>query len=480
MRTRAPATFSIWVALLGLAVADYPRDLTIFNTSPILVYFPYSDGVDPGKGWMMRVHDKGPEKPGEVADGVTKQYTQLLDGPPSVGLAFYGTGVTMYGTTDATWVVYLDNPTDEVGFNTNQGDVLYQNTSLVLGRHWINGAGAFGLSHGQYLEFASVVIHTSSPEPLKTVTYSPTSDAIKYEGNWTFESAGGTTVMRTSEFFARATLRFSNARAIRINGPTDTRSWTYDITVDSQSHTPARDVAFNGSTLWTVKQNMLFYLDNIDPSTEHIISISNLGTSQYSFALSGFEVMEIDHDAMSASATSSTSSSSTATDSVEPTRSASSENTPAPGVYAGIGVGVGAALLAIGIFAFFFIRRRQRARHEPRAEQFFSPSVSSAALPPTAPLVHQRSPDMASVSHPIGSMYEPDPYTPSLEHRAAAWDRKGRRPEGLLTSGAAAPVMPGLPGLPQGSVTGSSSHGGGPGVTDLGTSPPPYYSTAGH
>ncbi|KAJ7610939.1 hypothetical protein FB45DRAFT_328481 [Roridomyces roridus] len=87
-----------------------PWNFTIDDTSTFLKYLPYADGSNSGltDGWIPWYTDSGfLSQNGQAGSGTSYHRTSLSGA--SVTLSFYGTGVDLFGISNSTYNVTVDN-----------------------------------------------------------------------------------------------------------------------------------------------------------------------------------------------------------------------------------------------------------------------------------------------------------------------------------------------------------------------------------
>jgi len=191
--------------------------------------------------------------------------------------------------------------------------------------------------------------------PSTSILNSQNATSLVYNGNWTHQQTTGTsssssTSMLTSQQYASVSTTFSGATALAINGTTDWGGGTYSVTVDGQT------TALNESMYWLMPNNVLYVEDNLDPSSNHTVNITNTGSPGTKLWLNSITLFQSGNGSSSSGSVSSSSTNSTATGG-SGTRIAVSKKTN-PGVIAGPIIAIIA--LAALITAFLFWRKRRR------------------------------------------------------------------------------------------------------------------------
>ncbi|KAH7106563.1 hypothetical protein BKA62DRAFT_299222 [Auriculariales sp. MPI-PUGE-AT-0066] len=261
------------LALVASVVADVPWEMTLPNHSPIIVYEPYSDGTDPSKGWSVWTTEDGFLKEGgSDANGEIRHVTSL--NRASFTLDFWGTGITLTGVTNASYEVVLDGGDAEVQTTET---TLFSQDNLKLGDHILT-LTLTNTSDNRMIGFVDAIIATSSPSAVKSTVYPSYDDNsdIEYTGTWEPIAIPQGVWQSTSEYRASVSLKFSNARAVAIHSPLNWGHWVYSIEVDSHIKLPANDAPFNASDFWLIRDSILYFQDNLDPSKDHTIRMTNL------------------------------------------------------------------------------------------------------------------------------------------------------------------------------------------------------------
>ncbi|OBZ79384.1 hypothetical protein A0H81_01268 [Grifola frondosa] len=315
--------------------------ITINDSSPLINYKPHGDGGvgnQTANGWQpWYLHQGFITNPGDDGTGESLHITAFPES--SLELQFYGMSIALYGTTNCTYDVTIDNDAWPV---TGSDDLLFSKDDLAPGMHTI-------LSFDR--AFVSRPLDgLSTPTP--TVYDNQNTSFITYSGNWQLDSDPNNQIPSTahpapyhtvSDPGASLSINFNGA-AIAVNGPRNWGGYTYNVTVDGTTS------VFNGSTMWLVGDALLYYQDGMDPTQNHTLEIIPKTGDGLKFWLNSITVYTVNEASASANSSSRTisnmfSSSASST----PSNSASSPVSGPKKTNAGAIVGAIVAVLTLGI-----------------------------------------------------------------------------------------------------------------------------------
>ncbi|KAF8201353.1 hypothetical protein K438DRAFT_1965849 [Mycena galopus ATCC 62051] len=248
---------------------------TIPDTSPILSYHPYADGFGLTKGWQTYYTVSGfNTQPGESSQGDSYHLTSLPGA--EVSLEFYGTGVYLYGSANASYEVILDNDVQSLPVDSLPG-VLYFNEDLSKNSHLVtlrvtNATGT------QSVGFKGANV-TSSDQKIPTQVFHDNSDsALSYVGNWTTSTVHGIPNSSVTEPFhqtldagAAVTMNFSSSVAVGLYASTNLGHELYSVSLDNGA-----PQVYNGSTFWLVTDTVIFFQAGLDPDRTHTLNVTNM------------------------------------------------------------------------------------------------------------------------------------------------------------------------------------------------------------
>ncbi|KAJ7267222.1 hypothetical protein C8J57DRAFT_1469510, partial [Mycena rebaudengoi] len=167
-------------------------NFTLEDTSPVFEFQPYADGFGLQNGWQTFYTGSGfNSKPGQGSQGDSFHLTSL-DGA-QVALKFYGSAIYLYGTTNSSYDITLDN--EVLHFSESPAaDLLYSNVKLPEETHHITLI-ARPSSQSNQLGLKRAIITsestgTSSEKPLP-LFFDNSDSALTYSGQWSTSSVAG-------------------------------------------------------------------------------------------------------------------------------------------------------------------------------------------------------------------------------------------------------------------------------------------------
>ncbi|KAG5731039.1 hypothetical protein E4T56_gene15573 [Termitomyces sp. T112] len=326
---------------------------TIDDASPYLSYSPYGDGPATASGW--RTWYTGSHyisSPDQISRGNSYHNTSLRNA--NVTFKFFGTGITLFGSTNSSlFNVIID---DETNITSPSSDsVLFSSQNLLNKLHTVtlsaqpSSVGNFTENLGFDFAITSTALENDENPPSPAFYDSTDTKSFVYSGIWTpTTQVGVPNATVTSPFYqttqvnATVSFSFSGANAVAVKGLASSENGLYSVSLDGHS-----DI-FNGTSLWTIPDALLFFRAGLDPNTTHQLSIVNLSSR---LCLNSFTVFE--HESKD----------------IDP--NTSGNTAPAPphqdsssiGVIVGPVVGCVLLLMAIGFFVWFCRRRQGSKRH---------------------------------------------------------------------------------------------------------------------
>ncbi|KAJ7292902.1 hypothetical protein C8J57DRAFT_1267517, partial [Mycena rebaudengoi] len=332
-------------------------NVTIDDTSPFFKYIPYADGSNSGlaNGWIPWYSgSKFIAQNGEGGDGDSYHLTSLNGA--QVNLVFYGTGVYLYGNTNGSYEITVDDQDFPSDSPTSSG-LLFSGTGLKEGTHSVTlTVTSTGLS--RQMAFDRAVISTplvDKETPVETFFDNTDTLKLKYTGNWTTASAPGipnSSVthpwQETFDLDASVTMNMEPGTVgVSIWGMANWGNWLYTVSLDGDS-----EKTYNGSTFWKVPDALLFFQGGLDATKNHTVTLKN-STPKMKLALNSIRTYNLPSRLQSSSTSISASSSSTG--------ASSSKHSPVSvGVIVGPILGV-VALASVAVFLFWRFRSRRKA-----------------------------------------------------------------------------------------------------------------------
>ncbi|GJE87684.1 hypothetical protein PsYK624_037670 [Phanerochaete sordida] len=261
----------------------YSWNTTIDDTSPIVLFSPYSEGPVQN-GWAGWFSDSGfVTTGGEQAVGSSIHYTSFPGA--SLYLQFEGTAIYLYGTTNCTYTVTLDSQSAHVPLSLPFGLLFYQE-GLTPTTHSVQLTAQPQASSTQMLGFDQAVFTNTIDQDtngLATIVYENWNDTLQYTGNWTNQSGvdwipntqAPAPYVETSQGLSSVSLTFAGGVAVAVNGPRNWGHWTYNISLDDEV------TSWNCSTLWGIGDTVLFYQNGLDPTKQHTVKMIDTGMQDY-------------------------------------------------------------------------------------------------------------------------------------------------------------------------------------------------------
>ncbi|KAJ7220698.1 hypothetical protein GGX14DRAFT_515053, partial [Mycena pura] len=340
-------------------------NFSIMDTSPMLSYRPYSDGFGLQNGWQTWYTTSGfNTQPGESPEGNSYHLTSLSGA--EVTFQFYGSAVYLFGTSNSSYEVTLDNTVNSLAPTDG---LLYSNEGLIEGTHSVT-LTARPTNAAQMLGFTEAIVSTSDqPTPIQTFYDNPNA-ALSYSGQWTYDTVSGIPNSSVTAPFHQSLnagsgvfFNFSNATAIALYGSTNFGHELYSVSIDNIAPN-----VYNGSTFWLVANTVLFFQSGLDPDRSYTLNATNLSPDG-KFTLSSVVTYGLD----------TTQGSSPTTAGALPSSSSKpSHSNPQSSAKIGKIVGpIVGALVFLSLLALFFVFRT-RYRRRPRD---ISTSISPLIIP---------------------------------------------------------------------------------------------------
>ncbi|KAJ6489876.1 hypothetical protein C8R45DRAFT_992047 [Mycena sanguinolenta] len=334
--------------------------------------------------------------------GVGESYHRTSRNGASVSLKFYGSDIYLYGTTNSSYEITLDDVVSSYGPPTS--DLLFSSSSIALGTHLVT-LNATPNDSEQQLAFDRAIISTplvDNATPTEAFYDNTDTARLTYTGVWSTPSAPGipnTSVEHpwheTADNSASVSMQIGQgAVAVSLWGMANWGSWIYSVSLDGSTN------SYNGSTFFQVPDALLFYENGLDPASNHTISLTNVSPGM-NLSLNSIRVYTVDV------ADSTTGMGSTASSSTHGTSPTVSSNTSGPSersrvdvrVIAASIVGTALLLAFVGALLWWRLRRKATVANE----------VTQIRRYPYAPV----------------SGFGTQPEFPMAGVRGAHWDRQG-------------------------------------------------------
>ncbi|THH29340.1 hypothetical protein EUX98_g4844 [Antrodiella citrinella] len=346
-------------------------NITIDDASPVLQYAPYSDGplTNGWQAWYSNAPNPLNPSCGEASAGDSQHITSHAGA--SVSLQFNGNAIYLYGTSNSSYQVSLDNTVQNL--SPPSGDLLYLKQNLSSGTHYVNLTAL--PSAGQQLLFDKAIITDSLPGgsdlPTTTTYDNSNTSAVQYFGSWSSKTdAQVPNALHPMPFHittssgSYASLNFTGGIAVAVNGSKNCGHGLYTIKLFDSTQQFQTSSEYNASTNWLVGDALLYYYSGLDPTKNYEVQVSNSGGDGTTLTLGDFTVFQSN---------------------ITTTIAGNSSDTSDHNVNVGVIVGpiiAGVAVLCLLTLAIFLLRRRAH-RASQRAEGKISP-YSTDIIPPAA------------------------------------------------------------------------------------------------
>ncbi|KZV90218.1 hypothetical protein EXIGLDRAFT_127314 [Exidia glandulosa HHB12029] len=277
---------------LSPVMAAVSWNMTLENHSPLITYAPYSDGTADG-GWALWTSDVGFLPKDAGGKSATGDIFHVSSFPgASFSFQFRGTALTLYGHSNATYSVSLDNDSKPSPFELPSG-ILYETTGLPLRDHYVT-VTLVEAGHTLQMDFQRAIFTASSPEELTTTEYYGTqrTDVVKFAGSWkpvplqdVPSPANPIPYSETNVYKSNVSMTFSGARAVSANANLNWGHTNYIADLNGVQNT------YNASTYWLVGDTVMFFQDNLDPTQEYTLTLIHaMSGPDYKFTFSSFKV----------------------------------------------------------------------------------------------------------------------------------------------------------------------------------------------
>ncbi|KAF5385301.1 hypothetical protein D9615_001171 [Tricholomella constricta] len=260
-------------------------NFTIDDTSPYLSFNPYGDGSGLSNGWQTwYTGSQFNSAPGQASRGDSYHITSLRNA--SVTLQFFGTGVSLFGLTNSTLYVTIDNgPRTTINAPGSPVSLLYSNYNLTNEFHSVTLAAqpSRSVNSTQTLafDFAVVSAPLENDENYPSPLFYDSSDAafLRYSGAWTSGLQDGVPnatisapFQTTTAIGASVSFSFTGGTALAVKGLTGSENGMYSVSLDGSTR------IFNGTSLWIIPDALLYFAAGLDPTSTHQLNITNLSS----------------------------------------------------------------------------------------------------------------------------------------------------------------------------------------------------------
>ncbi|KAG6811568.1 hypothetical protein H0H92_006817 [Tricholoma furcatifolium] len=253
---------------------------TIDDASPYLTYTPYGDSLVGNGGWRTwYIGSQYATSPDETTQGNSFHITSSN---ANVSFQFFGTNVALYGYTNSSFNVVIDNgPPTTVNSSIPEDSLLYSSDTLTNQLHSITLSAQPTNNLTQNLAFDSAIVsvplddNEGSPSP--TFYDSTNTTLFMYAGDWTSQTQNGvpnSTVTapfyQTTQVNASVLFAFNGAEAVVVKGLATSENGMYSVSLDGQTS------IYNGTSLWILPDALLYFRAGLDPTITHELNITNL------------------------------------------------------------------------------------------------------------------------------------------------------------------------------------------------------------
>ncbi|KAL5485958.1 hypothetical protein ACEPAI_7002 [Sanghuangporus weigelae] len=255
-------------------------NFTLDNTSPMFQYSPPSDESDVSKGWIIMHNAK---------TGSTHHITRMVNA--SLSFTFYGTGVTLFGSSNALYEAYLDG--QNVSLPSSGENTLFQSDCSELREYQVY-LNVLSASENQVLQFdyATVTSNVLGRSRYPEISMHSDDDVMKAHGTWHRKSQNNRFPLSSNpNVTVRATnspgdnMSFSvRGRAVAIYGPVNASSGLFSVMQGNDVH------VVNASSSTPINETVLFYKDGLSESNTTTLHLTNLGNGETTLCVSRVQV----------------------------------------------------------------------------------------------------------------------------------------------------------------------------------------------
>ncbi|KAL5504087.1 hypothetical protein ACEPAH_8160 [Sanghuangporus vaninii] len=255
-------------------------NFTLDNTSPMFQYSPPSDESDASKGWII-VHN--------AKTGSTYHVTRMVNA--SLSFSFYGTGVTLFGSSNASYKAYLDG--QNVPLPSSGGNTLFQSNCSELRKYQVY-LKVRSATENQFFQFdyATLTSNVLGRSRYPQISMHSDDNVMKAHGTWHRKNQNNRFPLSSNpNVTVRATnspgdsMSFSvRGRAIAIYGPVNASSGLFSVMQGNDVH------VVNASSSTPINETVLFYKDGLSESNTTTLHLTNLGNGETTFCISRVQV----------------------------------------------------------------------------------------------------------------------------------------------------------------------------------------------
>lgn len=250
-------------------------NFTIDDASPYLSYSPFVDGTNGWKTWYSQSQFN--TVPDEVGRGNSYHIAPQINA--NVSFRFYGSGISLSGSANNTFNIIVDNIL-RASVNGTSTSLIYSDYNFTEGSHDMT-LSVLPSNSNTSLSFDSVIVSSplgSDQNPPSPRFYDNSDTAsLFYSGAWSINNVNGvpnSTISApfhvTTESGASASLSFTGGIAVVVRGMMGSENGLYSVSLDGSTS------IFNGTSLWSVPDALLFFRAGLDPGATHEINITNI------------------------------------------------------------------------------------------------------------------------------------------------------------------------------------------------------------
>ncbi|TRM66356.1 hypothetical protein BD626DRAFT_398357 [Schizophyllum amplum] len=358
-------------------------NLSIDDTSQWLTYEPYYDGAQ--EGWTQWYTGSRYEPGVSGLEAASGDSRHLSNGTGSVSLTFYGTGVQIQGSANASYTVQLDSSDATPGEAPGDGLLFNREDLRADVEHNVSlSCNSKGGTHLCIIDNI-VILHDEYDGLNWTVVDNSDAFLLDYAGNWIVDSWRGVPNATMQATFTRADLpsssvsmKFTGGRAVAIYGSTTHEHKRYTVSLNGQQDTRN---AYSG---WLLGNSLKYYRGGLSENEEYTITVGPADNAR--FCLNSIRVLGDSVYVISSSRTSDTIHASTQASSI--TSSTAQEGTStSPRIEVIVGPIFG-GLATILVVAGLLLYCRTRVRDTPKfvsqeglvVEPFLQPGSSAQSF----------------------------------------------------------------------------------------------------
>ncbi|KAF9256229.1 hypothetical protein L218DRAFT_1007610 [Marasmius fiardii PR-910] len=386
-----------------------PYNISIFDSSPTIIYHPFREGEDVNSGWKSFYTGS----PDSVYDNTfqntnrgsgTSSHSTLMQGA-SFELSFMGTGVYIYGMgSGGGYTTTLDDGTAVNGAPGDSG-ILASYANLEYKLHKI----VLEVIQSQALSLSSVLVTAGvgktgavvKPTTIDAVSVNPDGTSSLNENSFS-TSGGGTNTRGSNDALAYPRVdtnaagssiifRFNSASAVMVYGAVYHDHGIYTATLSPSAGASNSTRTFNATSKWFASDTLIYWESGLDRSQTYVLTLTNEDQNKYldvsSVLVMDGEGGEDDYDLGLAKIVYHHQCNPNPSNPSNPT-SKTSHNLLITGAIAGIAVGGVVAIALLSALVVFFRRRRRRTASVYRTDRMVK-QVSRSNPHLVEPFVYQ-------------------------------------------------------------------------------------------